>query len=350
MKVRSMRRGFTIVELLVVISIIAMLSAVLLPAVNQARSAARQMACINNQGQLAKAMQQYAASKDRLPSYISAFPGAPPATEMAVGWVYPILPQIDRKSVRDAIDREFLQGTTNDDLPDRYLSILVCPDDPIISSIDAGPMSYAANGGLSDVDGTASPDWRDNGSMGRSYLRTGSSNNTPVRTSLDNISSNDGVTTTILLAENVVPLTGPERATWGPQPITNAAAAKYYEISQVILWDETIVDPTTFSGFGSAVGNWTREDYLTDTNLVAAMMPSSTHSGGFVVAFCDGHVKFMSDLVSYDVYARAMTSNGALARPVGTLVSDLQVNSTTGQPIPIPAWQLNPITERDIDP
>src|SRR5690348_11561425 len=70
MEIRPMRadnRGFTLVELLVVIAIIGILVALLLPAIQAAREAARRSQCSNNMKNLALAVLNFESSKKRLP-------------------------------------------------------------------------------------------------------------------------------------------------------------------------------------------------------------------------------------------------------------------------------------------
>ncbi|UUO06325.1 DUF1559 domain-containing protein [Blastopirellula sp. J2-11] len=98
------RRGFTLVELLVVIAIIGVLIALLLPAVQQAREAARRINCTNNLKQLGLACHNYADTFKTFPSGGLDFTNSTPSSTVDTwGWAALILPQIEQNNRYDTL-------------------------------------------------------------------------------------------------------------------------------------------------------------------------------------------------------------------------------------------------------
>jgi len=96
---RSPRAGFTLVELLVVIAIIGVLVALLLPAVQAAREAARRTQCANHLKQLGLGAQNFADIKGWMPpNRLGNVPATAPTTTAWLSWAVVMLPYIEQQS------------------------------------------------------------------------------------------------------------------------------------------------------------------------------------------------------------------------------------------------------------
>jgi prepilin-type N-terminal cleavage/methylation domain-containing protein len=127
------RRAFTLVELLVVIAIIGVLVALLLPAIQASREAARRASCMNTQRQLIVALHHYEFAQEHFPSGVVNDAG--PVRNLPEGnhmsWITQILPELDEPARYRQID--FSVGAyhkRNNAMRQTIIGLLRCPSDP----------------------------------------------------------------------------------------------------------------------------------------------------------------------------------------------------------------------------
>ena len=129
-------RGFTLVELLVVIAIIGMLIALLLPAVQAAREAARRMTCGNNLKQFGLAVHNFHDAQNRLPNYQDD-PVFVNVRLTRTSWIYALFPFMEQNAIFSAITTNTGSGNewnagsvaANASALNVKLAMLLCPSD-----------------------------------------------------------------------------------------------------------------------------------------------------------------------------------------------------------------------------
>ena len=133
-------RGFSLVELLVVITIIGMLVGLLMPALIAARGRARIAQCTNNQKELGLAIFQYEGAKQRLPGYANRVNGS------QISWVPVLFPYLGRMDLWDGPSNDgWRKGGSSVVTVRTRLAQVVCPNgSPGAVSPDT-PLSYVVN-------------------------------------------------------------------------------------------------------------------------------------------------------------------------------------------------------------
>ena len=298
-----MSRAFTLVELLVVITIIGILIALLLPAVQAAREAARRMQCSNNLKQLGLGCLNHEQNFGHLPTggFGCWWIGDPDLgfdRNQPGGWVFNVLPFIELENVRNLASG--LQGNakraalaTMNSTP---ISMLNCPSRrpamaypypypsaPIPRNADfssnIAKADYAANAG----DGPWGPDA--GYPTGDSTDSTGSEGTeTGViyqRSMTDMARISDGTSYTYLLGE------------------------KYLNPDYYLTGQDNGDDQSAYVGYDVDTCRWTRYIPWQDVPGVLQYYSfGSPHAGGYNVVFCDGSVSSISYSIDAEIHRR----------------------------------------------
>ncbi|MFI4874739.1 MAG: DUF1559 domain-containing protein [Blastopirellula sp. JB062] len=300
------RSAFTLVELLVVIAIIGVLIALLLPAVQQAREAARRMQCSNHQKQLGLALHNYHDTFKRLPYNSSSkyvYPNFGPS------WFVRLLPFIEQNAAFQQMAATGFAGdwkmqTTSlacADVVDGYrVEELLCPSSPLPAmetqatqsngEIELLVPSYVGISGSYYIGGTTdeSPVTRITNVYGRTVF------NGMITGILDDRSAvlrfrdvTDGLTNTMFMSEQSDYFYDSSRESH--QIRSGGHAGRAWASGDDRSWQANV---TTLRWPIAAYGSsGTIENYHSNISLVSA------HPGGVMIALGDGSVRFLSETV-----------------------------------------------------
>ncbi len=303
----SALRGFTLVELLVVITIIGILMGLLLPAVQAAREAARRATCLNNQKQISLAMLNFESSRKHFPGYRSTMSAG--GNNLSVSWVVSLLPFVDRK---DLYERWQSSVAATGAAPSATsLGILLCPSDqPDSSGPGTAWLAYVVNRGRNG--------WNNSPAVGVCFDQVVTvANPSPSKVSLDYISSHDGASTTLLVAESLQNSLGAVNSPPGTLPYLYL---EYASTSSPYAPDEGTVyyqrpAPTWMNtdelNVGFEWGSLSTASFGVRSDAKTSDQVGSRHGGMIITSFCDGHQYAMREDLDINVFKHLMTPYGA---------------------------------------
>lgn len=304
--------GFTLVELLVVITIIGVLIALLLPAVQAAREAARRMQCANNLKQLGLSLHNYHAAYCKFPAAEAISIPSDCVSGYCFGMpVYvALIPYFEEQN---ALDRYLTFGHNWHDNASGYawplgganeqtidpmarLSVYLCPSDPRSEQHSALRDYFALTGGKTVMATGAWGTWFIDGLFSINRWR--------------NIAEvHDGTSSTLAIGESV----HPAFSGWGPgYHVPSEGGPVYWATGGFCLQPDC-----SPSSQGDGRG-YRSTRVAINTSFLPNMqmnqendMPfGSFHPGGTHFLFADGHVDFLGDTISMTTYRNLSTISG----------------------------------------
>ena len=325
----SSRRGFSLVELLVVISVIGILVALLLPAVQAAREAARRMSCSNNLKQVGLALHMHMDAKQGLPAngnYV--WNGAAVNTKNAWSGMARILPYIEQENLFRGID--FSIGyNSQPSISSRRVATFMCPSELNDKGYGTDtaygnkhwPINYVLNSGTWAVMTAKSAGMRlGDGAFGPNCTRRpadfvdGLSNTaavSEVKAFTNRVTGANNAATFTTLQQPPTSVTSHALATFNPNAFTHVewVDGKVHETGFT-----TVFTPNTRVEFSSGSTRYDVDLILaTESNLgdtYAAITARSYHAGGVNVLMMDGSVHFVGNSLQLSIWRALGTRAG----------------------------------------
>ncbi len=283
--------GFTLIELLIVIAVIAVLIVLLLPAVQQAREAARRAQCKNHLAQIALALQNYDMAFSTLPPGTVNASGPivnkPAKDAYHISWTVQILPFLELSTVFNHFDfRRGVYDPRNLAPQQRPIAVYLCPSDATASLDELRwPSSYAGvHSGIS-----AQIDVNQDGLL---FLNSS--------VGFDDIP--DGSSYTLAVGEK---LYAKDQEVWGWASGTRDTLRNGIPLQTGIGWGAGL--PTVSDS--DPTGSQTSDDVDAEDPLLVVGGFSSRHTGGMQFALADGSVRFVSVSMNIPTYRNLCSRN-----------------------------------------
>jgi prepilin-type N-terminal cleavage/methylation domain-containing protein/prepilin-type processing-associated H-X9-DG protein len=324
-------RAFTLVELLVVIAIIGILVALLLPAVQAAREAARRSKCMNNLKNLGLGLHNYHDSFKAFPPLIRTESGNVGLdSRLGPNWAILILPYIEQQALYDRFDLQVPNARISDgagpndpgDWNERgaELEVMLCPSDTGNQTKFNGSITTQGSGGVNDgPDGNWArgnyalngiqfwPDsWKSTDANGKPFSDDWNVGVSTINQGLRIAQITDGTSNTIMLGELRVGLVPEDRrGVWAMgmcgssfhcrhAPNGPSAPNDCSGVDDDILMDGTVVSANRDAFASECMRNGYNQ-------RSGQSVVRSTHVGGVNVAMADASVRFISDFIQSGV-------------------------------------------------